>query len=51
MFDANKKGGKNVTGNIIKVLNTDAYREILRSKVIEDLSWDSKFDYFESIYK
>lgn len=50
MFDTNRKGEKSVARNTKKILNEDADREILRSKIIKDLSWDALFDDFESIY-
>ena len=36
---------------IIKVLNTDFDRKLIRRKVIEKLSWEAKFSEFDSIYK
>lgn len=50
-FDASKENEKNLARKIIKVLNTNFDKELLRKKVIEKLSWDAKFSEFESVYK
>ena len=50
-FDAWNEDEKMLAEKIIKVLDTDFDRELLRKKVIENLSWDAKFAEFDSIYK
>lgn len=50
-FDPNKEDQAGIAKKIIKVLDTDFDRELLRRKVIENLSWDAKFDEFDSVYR
>lgn len=50
-FDASREDEKALAEKIVKVLNTDFDRELMRRKVIENLSWDAKFTEFDSIYK
>jgi glycosyltransferase involved in cell wall biosynthesis len=50
-FDASREEEKKLAQKIIKVLNTDFDRKLLRRKAIENLSWDVKFNEFDSIYK
>lgn len=50
-FDAWSEDEKVLAEKIIKVLNTEFDRELLRKKVIENLSWDAKFGEFDSVYK
>ena len=50
-FDTRKEDEKMLAEKIIKVLNTEFDRKLLRKKVIEELSWDAKFGEFESIYE
>lgn len=50
-FDGNKEDEKALAEKIIKVLNTDFDRKLLRRKVIEKLSWDAKFSEFDSLYR
>ena len=49
-FDAQKENEKILAEKIIKVLNTEIDEDIIRKKVIENLSWDAKFSEFNSIY-
>ena len=50
-FDVSKEDEKALAEKIIKVLNTDFNRELIRKKVIENLSWDVRFDEFDSAYR
>ena len=50
-FDASREGAEELAQKIIKVLNTEFDRELLRRKVIENLSWDKKFREFDVIYR
>lgn len=50
-FDASNEDEKALAEKIIKVLNTDFDRKLVRKKVIENLSWDAKFSEFDSVYK
>lgn len=50
-FDANKEDEKDLAKKIIKVLNMNFKRGLLRRKVIETLSWDVKFQEFDSVYR
>lgn len=50
-FDASHEGEKELAQKIIKVLNTDFDREILRTKMVENLSWDAKFNEFDAVYR
>ena len=50
-FDASREDEKALAEKIIKVLNTGFDRELMRKKVIENLSWDAKFSEFDSVYK
>ena len=50
-FDASKENEKALAEKIVKVLNTNIDRELLRRKAIEKLSWDTKFSEFDSVYK
>lgn len=50
-FDASREDEKTLAEKITKVLNTDFDRELVRKKVIENLSWDAKFSEFDSVYK
>lgn len=50
-FDANHEGEKELAQKIIKVLNTDFDREILKTKIVENLSWDAKFNEFDAVYR
>jgi len=50
-FSASKEDERALAQKIAKVLNTDFDRQLLRKKVIENLSWDVKFGEFESVYK
>lgn len=50
-FDASREDEKALAEKIIKGLNTDFDRELMRKKVIENLSWDAKFSEFDSVYK
>lgn len=50
-FDVSNEDEKALAEKIIKVLNTNFDRELMRRKVIENLSWDAKFSEFDSVYK
>jgi len=50
-FDPSHEGEEKLAQKIVKVLNTDFDRKLLRRKVIENLSWDAKFNEFDSIYR
>lgn len=50
-FDASKDDERSLAEKIKKVLNTDFDRQLLRKKVVDNLSWDAKFHEFDSIYK
>lgn len=50
-FDASKEDEKALAKKIIKVLNTDFDRKLLRKKVVENLSWNARFGEFDSIYR
>jgi len=50
-FDAGREDEKGLAEKIIKVLNIDFDRELLRRKAIKKLSWDAKFSEFKSVYK
>lgn len=50
-FDAGKEDEKALAKKIIKVLNTDFDRKLLREKMVENLSWDAKFREFDSVYR
>ena len=50
-FNADKENEKALAEKIVKVLNTNIDRELLRRKAIEKLSWDTKFSEFDSVYK
>ena len=50
-FDAYKEDEKSLAEKIQRVLNTDFNRLLLRKKVLENLSWDTKFHEFDSIYR
>lgn len=50
-FDASREDEKDLAEKIIKVLNIDFDRELLRRNVIKKLSWDVKFGEFNSVYK
>lgn len=50
-FNANKEDEKILAEKIIKVLNTGFDKELLRRKVIENISWEAKFSEFDSVYK
>jgi len=50
-FDPSREGAKELAEKIEKVLNTEFNRELLRKKVIENLSWDKKFREFDMIYR
>ncbi len=50
-FDASKEDEKALAKKIMKVLNTDFDRKLLRKKMVENLSWDAKFGEFDSVYK
>lgn len=49
-FNASRGGEKELANKIKKVLSIDFCRELLRQKVIDNLSWDVKFHEFESVY-
>lgn len=50
-FDASREDEKDLAEKIIKVLNANFDRKLLREKVIEKLSWDVKFSEYDSIYR
>ena len=50
-FDASKENENSLAEKIIKVLNTNLDRDLLRRKTIESLSWDAKFSEFGSVYQ
>jgi len=50
-FDASREDEEDLAKKIIKVLNTNFNRELLREKVMKKLSWDAKFSEFETVYR
>jgi glycosyltransferase involved in cell wall biosynthesis len=50
-FDVSKEGEKELAQKIVKVLDANLDRELLRRKVVENLSWKTKFKEFDNIYK
>jgi glycosyltransferase involved in cell wall biosynthesis len=50
-FDPNKEGEKELAQKIVKVLDANLDRKLLRRKIVENLSWDVKFKEFDCIYK
>lgn len=50
-FDTRRENERDLAEKIIKVLNTNFDRELMRKKVIEKISWDAKFGEFESVYR
>ncbi|MCD6232860.1 glycosyltransferase family 4 protein [bacterium] len=50
-FDAKEENEKDLAEKIKKVLNTDFDRKLIRKRVIERLSWDAKFNEFETVYR
>jgi len=50
-FDANKEDEKCLAKKIKTVLDKTIDRQLLRKKVIDNLSWDAKFHEFDSVYR
>jgi len=50
-FNADIEDENNLATKIIKVLNTNFNRVILRQRMIEKLSWDTKFPEFNKVYQ
>jgi len=50
-FNANKESEEVLAKKIIKVLNANFDRKVLRKKVIEKMSWNAKFCEFDSVYR
>jgi len=50
-FDANKEDEKDLAIKIVNVLNSGFNRELIRRKVVENLSWEAKFSEFAYVYR
>lgn len=50
-FNSHQENEVNLAEKILKVLNADVDRKVIRKKAIENLSWNLKYNEFNNVYK